>query len=188
MNALARYIVTGFLGVLLGVFVTLGMTGKHDDAVVVDEARQVVQKTAEANVDAVFENAKIVRKLEEQNITADAVKQEILNELAPQKEIVYVRVNVPGIAEAQLCPPVHGESVLPLSVGTVRLLNGLRAARTVDLTAPATGESQASAGVTVAQFVDNDTDVVKLYNELATVHDELVGEVITYMQKQADAR
>jgi hypothetical protein len=77
---------------------------------------------------------------------------------------------------------------MPLSVAGVRLLNDMRAYRTVDITAINPDEIKASAGVTVAQFVNNDTDVVALYNDLATRHDELVDAVVAYMKRDAEAR
>ena len=190
MNAIARYIVTGFLGVLVGVFLTLAVTGKRDSDAVVEVANTVVKETAKANVEAVVKNEQLVTKLDQQNKTAEVVKERVLNDLKPevQKQVVYVPVQVPGVAETQLCPPVRHDDVLPLSLYGVRLLNGLRTARTVDLTAPDAGESETPAGITVAQFVENDTDVVALYNELATAHDELIDEVVAYMRKQAEQK
>lgn len=185
MNAIARYIVTGFFGLVIGVILTLTLSGKHDAQEVAKTANDVTQQTAQLNVTAVADSAVIEQKREDLKETAAAVKEAVSHDLAPKEKIVYVRVNVPGVAEAQLCPPVSGNSVLPLSIGGVRLLNDLRAAKTVDLTSLTADEIEASANVTVAAFVDNDIDVVQAYNDLRLRNDELIDRVVAYMKEQA---
>ena len=183
MTPIARYAVTGFLCFMVGVFLTLIVTGKHETAATIKAANEVVAQTADDNVKAVEKNIVIEEKIAEKKANAEEVKSQVLNAMKP--EVRYVTVTIPGVATPQLCPPVSGDTVMPLSVHSVRLLNDLRAAKTVDLTALNAGEIEASANVEIAEFVSNDTDVVKLYNELAARHDALVDAVLEYMRYQA---
>lgn len=185
MNAMARYLVTGLLGLLAGVFLTLIVSGRHDAAETVDAANEVVAQTASDNVKAAEDNVAIVKEVDAKNTNADAVKETVLKQLKPEKEVRYVTVTIPGVAAPQMCPPVTGDTPMPLSVHSVRLLNDLRAAKTVDLTALSPDEIKATTEVNIASFVSADVDTVKLYNELAVIHDELVDRVLEYMKYQA---
>lgn len=187
LRAIATYLATLITGLVMGVLVTLLVTSKHEVKQVTGEARAAVSAVTEKLVTNVEENNRIENKLDAVSQSAEAVKAVVGNQMKPSKEVVYVEVKVPGKPEVQTCPSVGADSVMPLSVAGVRLLNDMRAYRTVDLTAINPAEVQTSAGVTVAQFVNNDTDVVALYNDLATRHDELVDAVIDYMKKQAAA-
>lgn len=168
---------------IVGALLALLMMGKQGARQVTGEAREVVSTVAQAVVESVKENVRIEEKVDAGKKSTEAVKALVNAQMKPTKEFVYV--NVPGKPEIQVCPPVGSDSVIPLSVSGVRLLNDLRAYRTVDLTGIDPTESETSAGVTVAEFVNNDTDVVNLYNELAIRHDELVDAVNAYLAKQA---
>lgn len=173
-------------GIVMGVLIALLTMSKHEARQVTAEAREVVSTTADNVVKAVEENARIESTLDAGKSATETVKASVSNQLKPPKEVVYVEVQVPGKTEVQVCPAVNGDSVMPLSVGSVRLLNDLRAYRTVDLTAVSASEIKAPAGVTVAEFVSNDTDVVGMYNELAVRHDSLVDAVVAYMKRQQE--
>lgn len=182
-RTIGTYLGIAFGSMIVGALLALLMMGKHDARQVTGEAREVVSTAAQAVVESVKENVRIEEKVDVGKKSAEAVKALVNEQMKPTKEYVYV--NVPGKTEIQTCPPVGSDSVMPLSVSGVRLLNDLRAYRTVDLTGINPSESQTSAGVTVAEFVNNDTDVVNLYNELAIRHDELVDAVNAYLAKQA---
>lgn len=182
-RVIGTYLGTLGAGIVIGALVALLAMSDHQSEQVTGAAREVVAETAQSVVKAVEENTRIETKLDAVNESADAVKAKVIEQLKPAKEFVYV--NVPGKTEIQTCPAVGADSVMPLSVAGVRLLNDMRAYRTVDITAINPSEIQTSAGVTIAQFVNNDTDVVALYNDLATRHDELVDAVIAYMKQQA---
>lgn len=186
-RVIGTYLGTLGAGIVIGALVALLAMSDHQTEQVTGAAREVVAETAQNVVKAVEENTRIETKLDAVNDSAAAVKALVNSQMKPSKEVVYVEVKVPGKAEVQTCPSVGPDSVMPLSVAGVRLLNDMRAYRTVDITAINPSEIQASAGVTIAQFVNNDTDVVALYNDLATRHDELVDAVIDYMKKQAAA-
>lgn len=182
-RTIGTYLGIAFGSMIVGALLALLMMGKHDARQVTGEAREVVSTAAQAVVESVKENVRIEEKVDVGKKSAEAVKALVNEQMKPTKEYVYV--NVPGKTEIQTCQPVGSDSVMPLSVSGVRLLNDLRAYRTVDLTGINPSESQTSAGVTVAEFVNNDTDVVNLYNELAIRHDELVDAVNAYLAKQA---
>jgi len=173
-------------GIIMGVLIALLMMSKQEARQVAAEARTVVSTTADSVVEAVKENSRIETTLDAGKASTEAVKASVGNQIKPPKEVVYVEVRVPGKTEVQVCPAINGDSAMPLSNHSVRLLNDLRAYRTVDLAAINPSEVQATSGVTVAEFVSNDTDVVGLYNELATRHDALVDAVIAYMNRQKE--
>lgn len=172
-------------GFILGTAVMFTWMTDHQAKKVASAAKEVVAETTQAMVTSVKENAVIETKLESKSANAEALKQSIAKELKPAKEVVYVQVQVPGKSEAQVCPQVDGGTPVPLSSHSVRLLNDLRAAKTVDLTAGPAEKVFTPAGTTFAEFVSNDIDVVRLYNDLAARHDELVDRVVAYMDEQA---
>lgn len=186
MQAIGRWVLTLVAGVVIGALATLATINHSESTRVVEQASQVVEQTTEKTVEAVKENIRIEDKLDEVKASSDTVKTEVLKDLKPTKEIVYVTVQVPGKVEAQTCPVISGDSPMPLNARSVRLLNDLRAFRTVDLTAVDADQGQDPAGLTISEFVSNDTDIVGQYNELATRHDELVDAVMAYMQRQAE--
>lgn len=186
IKTIAGYFGAAIAGMLLSAVVTLVMMNKGDAQKVTKEATAVVATAAKDVVKASEENTRIEEKLDQGKSTASLVKSEVAAQLKPTKEIVYVQVEAPGKTEKQTCPAVTGDSPIPLTARSVRLLNDLRAAKSVDLTAINPSEIQAASGLTIAEFVNNDTDVVGLYNELATRHDELVDAVVAFMKKQAE--
>lgn len=186
-KTLGTYLGILVMGIVMGVLIALLTMGKQEARQVAAEAREVVSTTSDSVVKAVEENTRIETKVDAGKTSTEAVKALVNQQMKPPKEVVYVPVSVPGKAEVQTCPAVNSDSVMPLSVSGVRLLNDLRAFRTVDLTAIDPSESKATAGVTIAQFVNNDTDVVGLYNELATRHDELVDAVVAFMKRQQES-
>ena len=190
LNSLSRYVITAVVAMAVGAGGALYVSGAHEAKLVAKEAKAVVAENAKATVEAAVENQQIVQSLDEKKAEAESVKEAVLDRI-PEKEskvettkVVYRDRQVP-VPVPQECSPLGRDSVMPLDVGAVRLLNDLRAAKTVDLTGDASGESQASAGVTVAQFVSNDTDVVGMYNELAERHNRLVDKLMEFMARQA---
>jgi len=74
-----------------------------------------------------------------------------------------------------------------LDVGTVRMLNSARTGTDFDPTSISNAESEAPSDIGAAEFIDNDLEVVGLYRELATRHDELVDWVNEkIIKKQAE--
>lgn len=185
LKVIGKYFAMLCVGFVVGALCALLTMKQHAAQQVTQEAREVVSDTAEKVVEAVKEDIRIEAVVDAGKKSADEVKTVVSNDMKPKKEIVYVEVKVPGKAEPQLCPPVQPDSVMPLSVAGVRLLNDLRAYKTVDLTKLNPTESETSANVTVAQFVSTDIDTVALYNELATRHNELVDAVVKFQKEQA---
>lgn len=186
MKTLGALALAVLIGAVFGSLLTFNYTASHKTDQVVKQANTVVAATATAVVKAVEEDVRIEEKIDAGKANAELAKQEVLKQLKPTKEVVYV--NIPGKTEYQACPPITRDSVMPLSISGVRLLNDLRAYRTIDLTKLDATEGETSAGITIAQFVSNDMDVVALYNELAVRHNELVDAVVDYMRKDAARR
>jgi hypothetical protein len=82
-------------------------------------------------------------------------------------------------------PVVVGDVPVVLDVRTVGLLDAAREGRTVEPAAGGDGAGQAPSDVTVEEFIDNDSEVVTLYKDLAVRHDELVDWAERELRKQA---
>lgn len=75
--------------------------------------------------------------------------------------------------------------VCTLDVGTVSLLNAARdGTSSVRPDSYINAESQAPSSVGVAELIDNDLEVVQLYQELAIRHNDLVDQVREFLNKQ----
>lgn len=83
-------------------------------------------------------------------------------------------------ASDAVCPP------FVLDVGTVRLLNAARQGSAVESAGGSNEALNAPSSVGVSKLIDNDLEVVKLYNELATRHDALVDAVELKLKEQAE--
>jgi hypothetical protein len=84
------------------------------------------------------------------------------------------------------CPPaiIDGDSYMPFDVGTLRLLNAARAGTPVDSITVSDAESAAPAFVRIRIYVRNDTEIAKMYNDLAARHNSLVDQVAAYQHRQ----
>lgn len=77
------------------------------------------------------------------------------------------------------------DSFMPFDIGTVRLLNAIRSGASVDSISLTDEESGAVARITVRYFITSDTEIARMYNELAVRHNALVDEVTKYQAAQA---
>lgn len=138
-------------------------------------ARQIAAEAAQGAVVAT-----------ERSLALDQAVQDTAQRSQQIKVLVRERMTQPQPAadhEAPICPPA---AAAVLDAGTVGLLNAARA----DLPASAASaigdeEGAPAAAASVADFIDNDLDVVRLYHELAKRHDELVDFVTDEMRKRA---
>lgn len=73
---------------------------------------------------------------------------------------------------------------MPFDVGTLRLLNAARAGTPVDSITVSDAESAAPAFVRIRIYVRNDTEIAKMYNDLAARHNSLVDQVAAYQHRQ----
>lgn len=87
-------------------------------------------------------------------------------------------------------PPVYAgpDSLMPLDIGSVRLLNAIRAGTPVDSVVLTDEESGTPAVITVRYFINSDSEIARMYNALAIRHNALVGEVEKYQAAQQKRR
>lgn len=196
LKSFRAYLIGAAIGFALGIAAVLYFTGGSEAKHVAKQAEQTVAVNAAEEVKAVQENQQIVNELETKKAETESVKDEVFARMdQTEKTNVQIVYRDREVQTTQpTCSVADKSAVLPLDVGAVRLLNGLRSATTVDLTGRTTGGSEAPAtaqgdaeiaGVTVAEFVSNDTDIVGMYNDLAYRHNLLVAEVIKFKQQQA---
>jgi hypothetical protein len=165
--------------------------------------------TAEvAKVEVVAAKKEVVAvQAEKKQIVSDVVKAgEKSAEIEKKVVVIYdhkeklqlaaAEFSSAGITYSELCSFNPGESKdeeavqlddIPLTVGTVRVLNE---ARRPDLSAdPAPisdEESRTPSATSVADLVQSDIDIAARYNELAVRHNELVDFVDQKLHQQAN--
>lgn len=185
------------VGVVLGIGLTLWgqsvLSAKHE----VKQAQAAVVGTGQAVVAANKEEAKLSTSLENIAQNGEKIKGALddrLNTPFQLKSANHANTqtaprtagNATASVVADQCPPaiIDGDSYMPFDVGTVRLLNAARAGTPVDSVAVSDAESKAPAFVTIRVFVRNDTEIAKMYNDLAARHNSLVDQVAAYQHRQ----
>lgn len=79
-------------------------------------------------------------------------------------------------------------SAWTLDVGTVGLLNSARAGTPIDAASLGDEASKAPSSITPADLVENDTEVVGMYHDLAKRHNALVDYVQSKIDEQAKVK
>lgn len=168
-------------GLLIGSAAGYYTKGQFVKAGEVGELRAEKKEDAKTVVESAADNHALEGRIETKNQTVTTIQKAVAQQLskpAPAKEAIH---------DTPLqCTLPAGTAVLPFTVGTVRLLNFAREGTAVDATAVLDGEGQAPADLEVAEFVDNDLEVVRLYHELAARHDALVEAVEKKLKEQAE--
>lgn len=189
-----RCALTGLaIGLIAGVIGTMYIGSMHRDAKEMKQAQAVTKQTVTDVAVAVQKDAVVTAKVDEIGKNADGIKSEIARRLAahppvaaqPQTKVVHDVQIVKVPVEVPVCKLADGNSRMPFDVGTVRLLNAARQGLSADSVTLTDAESAAPAALTVGQFVDNDTDIAKAYNQLAVKHNEMVDQVSAYQARQA---
>lgn len=72
-----------------------------------------------------------------------------------------------------------------LSDGTVRLLNAARKGADLDTVGISDEAFATPSGIETDTLIDNDLEIVKMYHDLATRHDQLVTEVEEELKRRA---
>lgn len=193
-----RCALTGLLtGLALGVAATAYLGSMHREAKETKQAQTITKNTVVEGAVAVRKDAVVTAKVDAIGKDADGIKSEIARRLAAHPQIVAAQQTKVAAhathrtksetapAPAPVCQLVDGSSIMPFDVGTVRLLNAARLGLSADSVSLTDAESAAPATVTVQQFTDNDTEIAKLYNQLAVKHNEMVDQVEAYQAKQA---
>lgn len=184
------------VGLVLGIGLTLWgqslLSSKHE----VKEAKAALTGTGQAVVNANKEEAKLTGTLETIAQNGGKIRDALdgrLNTPFELKSASNANTKTPksasnGSASVNVaeCPPaiIDGDSYMPFDVGAVRLLNAARTGTPIDSITVSDAESQAPAFVTIRVYVRNDTEIAKMYNELAERHNSLVDQVAAYQHRQ----
>lgn len=163
------------------------------DAQVKAQELQDVRKELKTAVESAVTDQRVTTQIEVANQVA-TTRAKTLNQHLARQERNYTPKAIQGAthdpvpdpqqptAQLDVARPLLGHAVL--DAFTVRLLNDARAGAAPDIGPPASaadaeGEASASTPTTVTggDFADNDLEVVRLYQELATRHNELVDWV-----------
>lgn len=182
-------------GLVLGVGLTLwgqSILASKDE---VKQAKQTVVNVVDATIQANKDEVKTQGLLDGNAMNIAKLRDKIENRLDQP-------VTIPGGKNAKAnsgdklpssevfkeaeCPTqmANGDSYMPFDIGTVRLLNAARRGEPADSVTLTDAESQAFAYITVRVFVANDTEIAKMYNDLAIRHNELVDQVAAFQLKQ----
>ncbi|WKZ86368.1 hypothetical protein N5B55_05280 [Ralstonia pickettii] len=167
-------------GLLIGGLAGYYTKGEFEQAKEATQLREDKKESAQAVVDSGAANHALEQKIETGAKTATVVQKAVAKQLA--KPVKRKDTHEEPIQ----CSLPAGDAALPFTVGTVRLLNAAREGVAVDAAAVSDGESEAPADLAVAEFVDNDLEVVRLYHELAARHDALVDAVQKKLNEQAE--
>lgn len=184
------------VGMVLGIGLTLWgqslLSSKHEvkeaKAAVVGTGQAVVaankaEATLATSLDDIAKNGgKIRDALDERLNTPFALKSASNGNIKSTKPASNGAASV----NAAECPPatIDGDSYMPFDVGTLRLLNAARTGTPVDSITVSDAESAAPAFVRIRIYVRNDTEIAKMYNDLAARHNSLVDQVAAYQHRQ----
>lgn len=183
-------------GFVLGIGLTLWGQSLFTAKKEVKQANAAVVGTGQAVVAANKEEAKLSDNLDQIANNSDKIKgalEDRLNKPFQLKSAINANTKAshqPASnatpAAADQCPStfIDGDSYMPFDIGAVRLLNAARTGTPVDSIAVSDAESQAPAFITIRVFVRNDTEIAKMYNDLAQRHNSLVDQVEAYQHRQ----
>lgn len=195
MGKLTQAIILLLAGLVLGVGLTLWGHSLLASKSEVKQAKQTVVNVVDATVKANEGEVKTQGLLEGNAENIAKLRGKLENRLDQP-------INIPGGKNAKTnnsdklqpnqvpketeCPTqmANGDSYMPFDIGTVRLLNAARRGEPADSVTLTDAESQAFAYITVRVFVANDTEIAKMYNDLAIRHNELVDQVTAFQLKQ----
>lgn len=169
MKSFLRYAAVVLVALLLGSFVGNQFTQKKVSALALKQAQQQIKDAAKALQRAVELN----EQLEATVARSDASVTQIQKVLAQRPALVPVIKEVSHVSDPNqsACPAYE------LSAGHVGLLNTARQGLSLDTFLGGDEAFATASGLGVEVLVDNDLEVVKLYHDLATRHDQLVDEV-----------
>lgn len=143
--------------------------------------RKIIAAGADGIIASVIASEKLEAKVSASDSNVDKIKTAVIH------RGVTLLQNPQEIHDAsvQASNAVQGCDSFTLDNGTVGLLNAARSGGAVE---SVTGSDEALSDpstITVGKLVINDLDVVKLYHDLATRHDQLVDEVERELAQRA---
>lgn len=144
-----------------------------------DTAVKVQEQTKADIKDGVQTSVAVEKKADQAVENVSAIRKQVAKRLAdkPAQSVVISNPTQqePGNEEPRIGLCVHPDP--SLDVGTVRLLNAAREGAALDPASLGDDASKAPSGIGIAELVDNDLEVVGLYQELAVKHNALVDFV-----------
>lgn len=201
MSKFANYGICLLVGVAIGFASALWMRSLSSAHKQVDEAKSTATATIKASDEANRQEVNITDRLTKVAKDGEKIKDAVLGRIeansenlnnVPDDRRVEATTNADRVSEVvkhkpNTCPtpkPVEVCRYMPFDVGTVRLLNAARTGAAIDSVSLSDPESRAFAAVTVTEFVGNDTEIARMYNELALRHNLLVDQVVRYQNEQ----
>lgn len=201
MSKFANYGICLLVGVAIGFASALWMRSLSSAHEQVDEAKSTATATIKASDEANRQEVNITDRLTKVAKDGEKIKDAVLGRIeansenlnnVPDDRRVEATTNADRVSEVvkpkpNTCPtpkPVEVCRYMPFDVGTVRLLNAARTGAAIDSVSLSDPESRAFAAVTVTEFVGNDTEIARMYNELALRHNLLVDQVVRYQNEQ----
>ena len=184
------------VGVVLGIGLTLWGQSILSAKGEVKEAKAALTGTGQAVVNANKEEAKLATDLDNIAKNGGKIRDALDDRLNTPFELKSAsNANTKSTKPASHgstqvttaeCPStfIDGDSYMPFDVGTVRLLNAARAGTPVDSITVSDAESAAPAFITIRVYVRNDTEIARMYNDLAARHNSLVDQVAAYQHRQ----
>lgn len=199
MSKFINYGICLLVGVAVGFASALWMRSLSNAHEQVDAAKSTATATIKASDEANRQEVDIANRLTKVAKDGDKIRDAVLGRIQANSENLN---NVPDdrrveattnadqpskVVKSNTCPtpkPVEVCRYMPFDVGTVRLLNAARAGAAIDSVSLSDPESRTFAAVAVTEFVANDTEIARMYNELALRHNLLVDQVVRYQNEQ----
>lgn len=180
---LKNLLLTALLGLAAGFCSGYYTKAKFQEADRVQVAEQVISQAAKDIVIAQEINEAIVKTVTKTVANSSEIRKAAAKHLAQSQPIEEKAI-------AEQTPQNAGTWIKTcpdrtLDIFTVGLLNDARTNAPFGSSSGGYAESQTTSGVTFADFVDNDLEVVQQYHELATRHDALVDYVSGLIRNQA---
>lgn len=154
----------------------------------VNTSKTVAKDTVSATINAGIVGKDVDDKItlnDSQALTGVLEMQKRLDSWKPPVVITNTKVIANENCPAPDAPLYAGpDSLMPLDIGSVRVLNAIRAGTPIDRVSITSEESGTPATITVRYFINSDSEIAKMYNALAIRHNSLVSEVEKYQLAQ----
>lgn len=194
MNKLMQALIYIVAGIVLGVGLTFGGQTYFAHKAEVKEQKTVNKENVHAADNANKAESDLLSKLDGAALNSAALRESLNKRLDKPfaQGVIYGKTtgsaSVSAVRQSSKteCPTpvVDGDSYMPLDVGSLRLLNAYRSGAPIDSLGLSDAESEAFAFVTVRIFIANDTEIAKMYNDLAARHNSLVDQVADFQAEQ----
>lgn len=186
LSSIQNYLIVGAVALAVGFGGGWLERGVHTKAKEVKVLKKELKDSANNIVQSHNISQKIETQIDQGRAASASIKSAVADRLIQQKEREHEAFSKQVARQLDkqdgslpVCPDPR------LDVGTVRLLNAARQGTAVDTTGSGDAALQAPTSVGIEKLIANDLDIVKMYHELATRHDELVDAVEQKLKDQA---